>query len=156
MAVHKIDGVNGVVNYPKKFVTLWADGAITKGDVVCFSSSTTYGIGLSVTITDGSVAIADDSQRAVGIAVETVTTGKPVKVQVAGYNNMSTAAANIDIWDPVGHDTGVDGRIQTIGGTADGTVAFTTKVKPIGICIDAFTSGNADGAIMIYDHGMFG
>jgi hypothetical protein len=154
MAVHKIDGVDGVVNYPKKFVTLWASDAITKGDCVQIHESTTYGIGLTVEQCD-----ENDSNRAVGIAMGTVADGEKVTVQVAGYNDIATAQTVIDLWDLVGSDTDTDGRIQCLGGhatTGAGSTALTNGVVPFALCIKAYTAGNADGAIMVYDHGFYG
>ena len=157
MAIHKIDGVDAVDggsvirSYPKKFVTLVASDAITKGDCVQIDTSTTDGIGLTVEQCD-----ADDSPRAVGIAMETVADGEYVKVQVAGYNDICTAGTNIDQFDLVGSDTGTDGRIQAHGGSAGSAANVTGAVYPFALCITAFTSGNSDGAIMIFDHGFYG
>ena len=153
MAVHKIDGVDGVVNYPRKFVTLWSDGAaIAKGDVVQISTSTTYGIGLTVTQADH-----QDGQYVVGIAMEAAgTTAIPIRVQVAGFNDIAVANVIIDIFDMVGVDDSDHGEMNTVGGTAGATVAFSTQVQAFALCIRAYTAGNSDGAIMIYDHGFYG
>jgi len=153
MAVHKIDGVDGVVNYPKKFVTLWSDGAaIAKGDVVQISTATTYGIGLTVTQADN-----EDCQMVVGIAMEAAgTTAIPIKVQVAGHNDIAVANVDINQFDMVGADAADNGEMQCVGGTAGATVALSTTVQAFALCITAYTAGNADGAIFIYDHGFYG
>ena len=153
MAIHKIDGVDGVVNYPKKFVTLWADVAITKGDVVCVSTTTTYGAGLSVTNTGDS--LADGSFRVAGVAAETVAAGKPVQVQTAGYNADATAgAAAIAVMLEVQFD------LASAAGKAGCLMAAAAPDathKAFGLVVDALSGAEqADGAILIYDHGMFG
>ena len=154
MAIHKIDGVDGVVNYPKKFVTLWADVAITKGDVVCVSSTTTYGVGLSVTNTGDT--LADGSFRVAGIAAETVAIGKPVKVQTAGYNADATSGSGvIAVMLEVQFD--LASTTAAKAGCLMPAAAPTATKKAFGLCVDAFTAIDvADGAILIYDHGMFG
>ena len=149
MAIHKIDGVDGVVSYPKKFVTLYAQGALTKGDVVGIGTTVTNGAGLHVAHSDGGIALVTGSIRAVGIVTETVADGAEVQVQVAGYNDMATAGGIIVYAAEVMFDIATPGRVIT-------TTARSITVKPFGICVDAFTSGNADGAIMIYDHGIYG
>jgi len=158
MAVHKIDGVDGVVNYPKKFVTLWSDGAaILKGDCVQISTSTTYGIGLTVTQCD-----VADGGYAIGIAMEAAgTTAIPIKVQVAGYNDICVGVAAISQFDLVGADTGTDGRLRAVGGTGGTPLAhMTSATGRFAICVTAATTtplvNFTDLAIMIYDHGFYG
>ena len=153
MAVHKIDGVDGVVNYPRKFVTLWSDGAaIAKGDVVQIATTTTNGIGLHVTQAD-----TQDNQMVIGVAMEAAgTTVVPIRVQVAGYNDIAVAEIDINQFDPVSVDNSDHGEMNCVGGTAGSTTAFSTKVKAFALCITAYTAGNSDGAIMIYDHGFYG
>ena len=47
MAIHKIDGVDGVDNFPKKTVTLYASGACTAGMFVALTADDTNGLGAS-------------------------------------------------------------------------------------------------------------
>lgn len=141
-----------VIGMPKKFVTLYASGAITAGDCVAIDTGvTTNGAGMHVEQCD-----VDDSPLAIGIARDTAADGATVVVQVAGYNDACTAVAIINLGDWVGSDTGTDGNIQAVGGTAGATVALSTVVQGFALCVDAFTAGAADGAILIYDHGYYG
>ena len=49
MAIYKVDGVDGVNQFPKKFVTLYASEVITKGMLVALDlSDTTNGLGASI------------------------------------------------------------------------------------------------------------
>ena len=109
MAIHKIDGVDGVNHFPKKFVTLTATAAITKGNVVMIDTgTTTNGAGMHVKKTD-----AADDQLQIGIAAETVASGAAVRVQVAGYNADSTdSGAGIVAGLLVGCDTA--GLVETV------------------------------------------
>lgn len=87
MAIHKVDGVDGDANFPKKFVTLYASEAITKGMLVALDlSDTTNGAGASIRPADVATdATAGGGQPIVlGIATETVAAAKYCKVQTAG------------------------------------------------------------------------
>ena len=154
MAIHKIDGVDGVVNYPKKFVTLWttlaASASITKGDVVILETDITQanGEGLYVQPSD-----ASDSVITVGVAAETVTNpagatrDHPIRVQVAGYNDTCTSAASIAL--DVLVSSSASGDVRTAADTSN-------TAKPFAICVNAFAGTTNDGAILIFDHGMYG
>jgi len=86
MAIHKIDQVDGVNHFPKKFVTLRASEAITKGDLVALDlSDSTNGLGASIRPAD----VATDASGgvypiALGFATETAAAGAECKVQTAG------------------------------------------------------------------------
>ena len=87
MAIHKIDQVDGVNHFPKKFVTLRASEAITKGDLVALDlSDSTNGLGASIRPAD----VATDATAggghpiALGFATETAAAGAECKVQTAG------------------------------------------------------------------------
>tara|TARA_R100000458_G_scaffold56900_1_gene62343 strand:+ start:1337 stop:2002 length:666 start_codon:yes stop_codon:yes gene_type:complete len=87
MAIHKVDGVDGVNNFPKKFVTLYASEAITKGDLVALDlSDSTNGVGASIRPADVATdATAGGGQPiALGFATEGVAAGAYCKVQTAG------------------------------------------------------------------------
>lgn len=87
MAIHKVDGVDGVNQFPKKFVTLYASEVITKGMLVALDlSDTTNGLGASIRPADVATdASAGGGQPIVlGIATETVAAAKYCKVQTAG------------------------------------------------------------------------
>ena len=152
MAIHKIDGVDGDVNYPKKFVRLWislaADASVNKGDVVILDTSLdTNGEGLYVKIAD-----ASDSILTVGVAAETVTNGPgatrelPVLVQTAGYNSDSTSAASIALGALV--SSSANGDVRTAADT-------TNTAQPFAVCVNAFAGTTNDGAILIKDQGYF-
>ena len=152
MAIHKIDGVDGDVNYPKKFVRLWisltASASVTKGDVLIIDHSlTTNGEGLYVKISD-----ASDSILTVGVAAETVTNEPgatrelPVLVQTAGYNSDCTSAAGISIGALV--SSSASGDVRTAADT-------TNSAQPFAICVNDFGGTTNDGAILIKDQGYF-
>ena len=87
MAIHKVDGVDGVNNFPKKFVVLYASEAITVGTLVALDlTDTTNGAGASIRPADVATdATAGGGQPiALGFATETVAAGKNCKVQTAG------------------------------------------------------------------------
>ena len=154
MAIHKIDGVDGVDNYPKKFITLWcsltASASIAKGDVVILDTGTTSPEGEALYVKQSDAA---DSVLVVGVAAETVTNGAgatrdhPIRVQVAGYNSDTVGSAAISLGGQVG--SAASGQI------VDAATSDIGK-RPLGLCINAIGSGLSDGAILIYDHGMFG
>jgi hypothetical protein len=155
MAIHKIDGVDGVVSYPKKFVTLYAQGAITKGDVVGIGTVVTKGAGLHVVVTDATTPLTDGSIRVVGVAAETAADGEEVKIQVAGYNSDATSgAAAIAIHLEVQFDIA---SVAEKAGCLMAAAAPDATHKPFGIVVTAYSAADvSDGAIFIYDHGYYG
>ncbi len=87
MAIHKVDGVDGDNNFPKKFVTLRASEAITKGDLVALDlSDSTNGLGASIRPADVTTdaSAGGGNPIALGFATETVAAGVECKVQTAG------------------------------------------------------------------------
>lgn len=148
MAIHKVDGVDGNNVYPRKFIKLQAsDTSGTRGQsLMVDTADTTNGAGMSVKIAD-----AEDSRLACGIADTTWSAAGPIRVQVAGWNDLATAdsGAGITIGDNVGTGTGGgNGRIQTVAG-------WTDTVNPFALCVNAFTASTADGVILITDKGWF-
>ena len=87
MAIHKIDQVDGVNHFPKKFVVLHALAAITKGEIVAIETDTTVtdyaknGLGASVIKSTGA---GGDEGLVVGVAAETITAAGELKIQTAG------------------------------------------------------------------------
>tara|TARA_R110002051_G_scaffold41726_1_gene86400 strand:- start:47 stop:508 length:462 start_codon:yes stop_codon:yes gene_type:complete len=153
MPVLKRDtGHDGTVAYPKKFVTVLANGAINAGDVVKVETDTTaspdpdtYGAaGFIVTITTG-----NNSPLACGVATQTVADGEKVVVQVAGFNANSVISAEvIAIGDTVSGSANGDCRkCDSVGGET---------VWPFAVCVEAFGGTTNDGAILIMDKGWFG
>ena len=78
MAIHKVDGVDGDANFPKKFVrlniTLSASASITKGQAVALDlDDTTNGLGGSVKLAPVGAASNQAGAMCFGIANETIT-----------------------------------------------------------------------------------
>lgn len=154
MAIHKIDGVDAVDggsqinNIPKKFVTLTATGAISKGAVVMIDTSvTTNGVGFHV-----KVCSQNDSPLAIGVATEAASaSGDEIKVQVAGFNDDVTLSSGTLTLGGSGTrliGTNTSGNVRELGAANNFTTHFAILVK-------AFTT-TSDGAIFIRDHGYYG
>ena len=156
MAIYKIDGVDGDVHKPKKIVTLNTiiptSTTITKGDVLMIDTSvTTNGAGFNVIKGSGA-----DEAVTVGVAAETIANSSSsvnlttkIQVQVAGLNEDCTAsAAAINVGELVGMAN------TTVESVAD--YSSDHETRPFALCVKAFSSGAADGAIMIFDHGFYG
>ena len=108
-----------------------------------------------MSVTNTGDSLADGSFRVAGVAAETVAAGKPVQVQTAGYNADATAgAAAIAVMLEVQFD------LASAAGKAGCLMAAAAPDathKAFGLVVDAFSGAEqADGAILIYDHGMFG
>jgi hypothetical protein len=102
MAIHKVDGVDGVNNFPRKFVTLYASEAVTKGDLVALDlSNSTNGVGASIRPADVATdATAGGGQPiALGFATEAAAVGAYCKVQTAGKFTDANVHANTVIGD---------------------------------------------------------
>ncbi len=161
MAIHKIDGVDGDANFPKKFVTLRVRAAaaatITKGDWVMFYlTDTENGLGGCVT---GATNTANGEVKTVGVITETLDNSAGaaeafanIKIQTAGkFEN-----ANVD-------DDVAAGEPLCVSNSSAGTPAvgraqvYVTgdAIAPIcGIALEAgSTAHQAD--VMIIDQGYF-
>jgi len=137
MAIHKIDGVDGVNNFPKKFVTLYASEAVTKGDFVGVDlSDTTNGLGASVRPLDVADGLSG-STLVLGVATETVSATTNVQIQTAGKFENANVAATVAAGDKL-FATTTSGRaadqaaaladIQIVlvdGASADTNIAIT-------------------------------
>ena len=153
MAIHKIDGVDAVDggsqinNIPKKFVTLTATGAISKGQVVSMDFSVlTNGRGFHVKVTD-----QNDSPLAIGVAAEAAAaSGDEIRIQVAGFNDDVTLSSGTLSLSAGGNliGTNTSGNVRELGAANNFTTYFAVLVK-------AFTT-TSDGAIFIRDHGFYG
>ena len=150
MPVQKYDtGHNGTIAYPRKFVTVLANGAIAAGDVVKVETDTsadpdpdTYGAaGFIVTATAES-----NSPLACGVAATAAADGEKVVIQVAGFNDACTSAEAISIGEMVGGSASADVRQWD-------TESATSQ--PFGVCVNAFSGTTNDGAILINDKGWF-
>ena len=143
MAIHKIEGVDGVAHFPKKHVTLTAAGTITKGQIVSIDTgTTTNGAGMHVV-----ACTTLDDELVVGVAVEAASSGDEVKVQVAGMCDEVLTAATLSAGLLVG---------CTTASKAAQLAAANNTTRPLGICTKAFTSDLNDGEVMIFDHGFYG
>jgi len=151
MAVLKRDGGNGVIAYPKKIYTALANGTIAVGSVVKVETDTSadpdpddFGAaGFIVTVT-----AENNSPLVCGVAVTAATDGEEVQVQYAGFNNAPT---------PIGEPIAIG---STVGSAAAGQIregdTHSDTAQPFAVCVNAFSSGTADGAILIIDKGWFG
>tara|TARA_R100000306_G_C4342715_1_gene126065 strand:+ start:243 stop:920 length:678 start_codon:yes stop_codon:yes gene_type:complete len=102
MAIHKIDGVDGTNNFPRKFVTLYASEAVTKGMLVALDlSDSTNGVGASIRPADVTTdATAGGGQPiALGFATEAAAAGGRCKVQTAGRFTDATVHTSTVIGD---------------------------------------------------------
>jgi len=152
---NKADLVDGnVASNARKIVTcnISTTGAITAGSVVAIDPAvSTYGLGKSVKLN-----VIDDNPLMVGIVTAAIAATDPrlVQVQVAGPIYAAdawnpTAQGTINLGEAVGgNNTTTTNRIKAVG-----TCAAT--IQPFAVCIDAYTSGNADGALLLIDKGWF-
>tara|TARA_R100001015_G_C4549347_1_gene111554 strand:- start:175 stop:618 length:444 start_codon:yes stop_codon:yes gene_type:complete len=147
MAIHKIDGVDGDNNFPKKLVTLYASGACTAGKFVAITTDTTNGLGASVADAAVGAGSTESNGLTFGVATETVAAGSLVTIQTAGkYENASVAsstAAGDSLTGPLGGAT---------AGMAD-RLAETTFGAVVAVALEAESSNLAD--VMIVDQGFF-
>ena len=153
MAIHKIDGVDAVdggsqiSSFPKKFVTLYANAIVTKGDWVEIDiGNDQNGRGASVKTT-----VASEVNQAFGVAVETVAAGSNVKIQTAGLNEAALMLASQTAGTALICDGGTAGAASTFG--ADEAAA------PCGVYISSDGStasvAAATNRVLIIDQGYF-
>jgi len=155
MAIHKIDGVDAVdggsqiSSFPKKFVTLYCTGAVTKGDWVQIETDTGVtdyaknGLGASVTKAD---AVANGNMAVVGVATETLTAAGELRIQTAGKFTDANVADAVAAGDALVVDNTAAGQAVKIEASDLATVC--------GLALDAGDSDdNAD--VMIIDQGYF-
>jgi hypothetical protein len=156
MAIQKSDGVDAVNNFPSKFISVYSTTAVAKGDVVMIDTSvnralsqTSDAFGLSVK----KATATDNLSTAVGIATQTITAADYVQIQYAGFCTLPTceAGTGITVGKFVGSSAATQGAIQEF---SDAT-AVTGAVAPFAFCVDAYTAGTNDGAIVILDKGFF-
>ena len=142
MAIHKIDGVDGDANFPKKFVTLYCTEAISAGEWVSIDTGdTTNGLGGSV---EKALATAHGCVGVVGVATETTTAAGNVKIQTAGKFENAFVTTSITANKAL--------VVDTTAGRAD-EAAATDVVSPCAITLETAASNLAD--VMIIDQGYF-
>ena len=154
MGILKLDGVDGVAHNPKNTYTALANGTITKGQVVILETDGSespdpdeYGYAGQVVL----ACDANSSPLACGVALTSATDGQRVTIQtgglIDGVNGTSpTSAEAIALLDRVSAST--SGQIRIYDSDSS-----TTEV--LGVCIDAYSSGDTDGKFMMYDKGWF-
>jgi hypothetical protein len=156
MAVHKVDGVDGVDNFPKKFVRLYAAAAVAKGDWVMIDvADTTNGLGASVKKTTGSVAGGDP---AFGIAVAAIAAGSVGTIQTAGKYGDETLGGGANV-----HTDAAAGLMLAAGdgggaGTANLMDSAITAANPCGIALNDAAAGDYgtnECTVLIIDQGLF-
>lgn len=156
MAIQKSDGVDAVNNFPSKFITVYSTTAVAVGEVVMIDTSvnralsqTSDAYGLSVK----KATATDNLSTAVGIATQTLTGAGYLQIQYAGFCTLPTceAGTGITVGKFVGSSAATQGAIQEF---SDAT-AVTGAVAPFAFCVDAYTAGTNDGAIVILDKGFF-
>lgn len=143
----KIDG-----SVPKdnvRFARLYLTGAVSAGNPVCVDpADSTYGLGKSF-----KKNVTDDNPACVGIATETITAAGFCRVQVAGPIQAT------DSWNPVAQgavavNSMIGGNNSTTAGTIKQAGSVSATVWPFALCLKAYTSTNADGAMYIIDKGI--
>ncbi len=154
MPILKIDGVDGDLNEYKHIYTALANGTIAKGATVEIETDPTatpdpdlHGYNGQVVKSCGTTS----STLCIGVALNAATEGQKVRVQCGGMINSAvvgpTAAEAIALGEKVSAST--SGQIRQYD-----TDSATTA--PIGVCIDAYSSGDTDGKFLLYDKGWLG
>ena len=147
MAIHKIDGVDGDNNFPKKFVTLYCTGAVTKGDwVVIDLADTTNGRGASVKQYAGSSLDA----TAFGIATETKTAAGNLVVQTAGLCDFANMTGSVAAGAALACDTTAGKASTAAGGDASSPCGIYITSDGSSASVDAATN-----RVIIADQGYF-
>lgn len=93
-----VSGTQAYVERTEDIRTFIAGGSITAGDWVQFDASGQTAIG-DVCVVVQAAVVATGNPAAIGVAVEAGVSGKPVRVQVAGYiascNNSASAGESL-------------------------------------------------------------
>tara|TARA_R100000773_G_scaffold26367_1_gene22951 strand:- start:5671 stop:6180 length:510 start_codon:yes stop_codon:yes gene_type:complete len=169
MAIHKIDGVDAVdggsqiSSFPKKFVTLHCNGAVTKGDWVRIDldSADASKNGLGATVEQAPAATAAGDPLVFGVATETLTASGDLKIQTAGLFGDNTAGGGAAV---VGSAVTAGGKTLVVddtgaAGQADVYASGThTTTFPCGVSITAGGAGDYgtnEATVMIIDQGYF-
>ena len=154
MAIHKIDGVDAVdggsaINsFPKKFVTLVADGTIAKNQWVAIDTATDNGLGSTVVVADTGTTGHDS--LIFGIATEAAADGDEVKIQTAGKYDTASVQGDTAYGDALiaSSTAGQATQADTLS-AASASYAFVI----CGVALEADTANLA--AVMITDQVYF-
>lgn len=164
MAVHKIDGVDGVANFPKKFVRLSLSIAtsttVTKGDFVSIDVGTSliasYSNGLGAHCLTSNVT-AQNEGLIFGVITETVTNSSSsavleqvVTIQTAGKFENANVASTVAAGDRL-IATSTAGRCAEITTLAAASASFDFTVAAV--ALEAASTNQAD--VLIIDQGYF-
>ena len=162
MAIHKVDGVDGVNHFPKKYVTLVADGTITKDDWVAIGTGTDNGLGANVVAAISSTTGHDS--LIFGVATESATDGDSVKIQTAGKYSNGANVEGATVYGDALIVSSTAGR-ATQADTVDTTSTATALRNVIcGVALEADGVGTDDAGatmatnkatVMIIDQGYF-
>lgn len=160
MAILKNDGVDGVINIPRRHAVLRATGAITKGQVVQIDGGASaalkneFGELYLVRTASGT----DDTALAIGIATETVAAPAagatvPVQVQIAGMVGTGDdyAPTSVAAIATLGTSIGA----STTAGLIKVGVAPTTNLWPFAVLLKAYGAADTSGKIIITDRGWY-
>ena len=166
MAIHKIDQVDGVNHFPKKFVTLQCSGAVTKGDWVAIDlDDTTNGLGASCE--KSTTALPD---LVFGVATETLTAAGELRVQVAGLYGDDTQGGGCTVHgdtvagDFLVADQGTAGQAVpvdndvAVAGNSHAQIKTALKAARLGVALRDDGTGDYDTGettVMIIDQGYF-
>ena len=168
MAIHKVDGVDGDANFPKKFVrlniTLSASASITKGQAVALDlADTTNGLGGSVKLAPVGGAGNQAGAMCFGIANETITNPSSsdaksfvLQVQTAGKFEDAFVTNNV-----AAGDTLVGPLNGAVAGTLDEVTSSTFGGPIFGYALETEGTGAGESGtdlradIIIIDQGLF-
>jgi hypothetical protein len=126
--------LDGAVSHRRQIETFIAGGTITAGEVVAFDTSAT-GAARAVTVVQAP-NVATGAGGACGVALESVASGKRVKVIVAGYAEGVKCAAGVAAGDPL--TVG-----QATAGEVDTRVAADTSAC-FGVALEAVAASKVD------------
>ena len=143
MAIHKVDGVDGVFNFPKKFVTVHCTEAISAGEWVSIDTGETATAGLGGSV-EKALATTNGCVGVVGVATETTPGAGLVKIQTAGKFENAFVTTSITANKAL--------VVDTTAGRAD-EAAASDLVSPCAITLETAASNLAD--VMIIDQGYF-
>ena len=161
MAIHKVDGVDGDANFPKKYVTLWCSdtSGVTKGDFMSIESDSTATDatknGLGATVIQANVT-GNNEKFVFGIVTETTTAAGYVKIQTAGKFSDANVASTVAIGEKLVASS-TDGRAQDqaqLHGTPNAAELVTTATYAVAaVALTAASSNKSD--VLIIDQGYF-
>jgi len=153
MAIHKVDGVDGDANFPKKFVRLRtkvaASGTLAAGQWVAIDTTDTEnGLGatavIAATVSGGNALVFGVATEAIDNSSGSSNLFKVIKIQTAG----KFVDAAVTTGSTSGLSLVVDANIGTADIRVDGDEA-----PPCAIALEDATSTTAD--VMILDKGFF-